>query len=238
MIQRETPERIGALQALLPLGLGIASVFIAGFATIFLAKAAGDTVKTLAENTSFGGSLLRAFLMAGFPEEATKLLMILLVPVILRSRVKNVYEYVLIGAAVGFGFAVAEEFYYGDIGADESAADYVSLVGRMISVPAHMSFNMLMGEFLGRAKFSGRTGKGSPALNCVLAILIPMGVHTLYDACTVFNGKLMTGEMIGALMALAGYVGLIIYEIVVLVRFRKKTETLCAMRLTAAEPAV
>ena len=107
----------------------------------------------------------------------------------------------------------------------------------MISVPAHMTFNMLMGEFLGRAKFSGRTGKGSSALNCVLAILIPMGVHTLYDACTVFNGKLMTGEMIGVLMALAGYAGLIIYEIVVLVRFRKKTETLCAMRLSAAEPA-
>ena len=163
--------------------------------------------------------------------------MILLALVILKSRVKNVYEYVLIGAAVGFGFAVAEEFYYGDFGAESSAADYVALVGRMISVPAHMTFNMVMGEFLGRARFNRLTGKGSPALDCVLAVLIPMGVHTLYDACTVFNSKLMTGEMSGVLMALAGYVGLMIYEIVVLIRFRKNTERFCGMRISAAEPA-
>ena len=163
--------------------------------------------------------------------------MILLALVILKSRVKNVYEYVLIGAAVGFGFAAAEEFYYGDFGAEAGAADYVAFVGRMISVPAHMTFNMVMGELLGRAKFSRLTGKGSPALYYVLAILIPMGVHTLYDACTVFNSKLMSGKMTGILMALAGYVGLLIFELVVLIRFRKKTEKFCDMRISAAEPA-
>ena len=44
------------------------------------------------------------------------------------------------------------------------------------------------------------------------------------DACTVFNSKLMAGEMIGIVMALAGYVGLLIFELVVLIRFRKNTE--------------
>ena len=142
----------------------------------------------------------------------------------------------MIGAAVGFGFAVAEEFYYGDFSAGGGAADYISFVGRMISVPAHMTFNMVMGEFLGRARFSRLTGKGSPALDCVLAILIPMGVHTLYDACTIFNGKLMAGEMTGMVTALAGYAGLLIYEIAVLLRFRKKTEKLCGMHIPPAEP--
>ena len=99
-----------------------------------------------------------------------------------------------------------------------------------------MTFNMVMGEYLGRARFNRLTGKGSPALYGVLAVLIPMGVHTLYDACTVFNSKLMTGEMSGVLMALAGYVGLMIYEIVVLIRFRKNTEKLCGMYMPAAEP--
>jgi hypothetical protein len=61
-----------------------------------------------------------------------------------------------------------------------------------------------------------------------------MGVHTLFDACTIFNSKLMTGEMSGILIALAGYVGLLIYEIVVLVRFRKNTEKFCGMRISAA----
>lgn len=237
MIKRETPERIGAFQALLPLALGVVSMFIGVFATVLLAKSLGGIANMMAGNTGFGSSLLRSFLMAGFTEETAKLLMILLALVILKSRVKNVYEYVLIGAAVGFGFAAAEEFYYGGSGAETSAADYVALVGRMISVPAHMTFNMVMGEFLGRARFNRLTGKGSPALDCVLAVLIPMGVHTLYDACTVFNSKLMTGEMSGILMALAGYVGLMIYEIVVLIRFRKNTEKFCGMRTSAAKPA-
>ena len=114
MIKRETPERIGAFQALLPFALGVASMFLGALATILLAKSLGGMANILAGNTSFGSSLLRSFLMAGGTEEMAKLLMILLTLVILKSRVKNVYEYVLIGAAVGFGFAVAEEFYYGD----------------------------------------------------------------------------------------------------------------------------
>ena len=237
MIQRETPEQIGAFQALLPLALGVGSMFLGALATVLIAKALGGMANMLTGNKGFGGSLLRSFLMAGFTEETAKLLMILLALVILKSRVKNVYEYVLIGAAVGFGFAVAEEFYYGDFSSQGDAADYVSFVARMISVPAHMTFNMVMGELLGRAKFSRLTGKGSPALYCVLAILIPMGVHTLVDACTVFNSKLMSGEMIGILMALAGYVGMLVFELVVLIRFRKKTAKFCDMRLSAAEPA-
>ena len=237
MIKRETPERIGAFQALAPIALGVVSMFIGALATVLLAKSLGGMANMMAGNRGFGGSLLRSFLMAGVTEETAKLLMILLALVILKSRVKNVYEYVLIGAAVGLGFAAAEEFFYGGFGAESSAADYVALVGRMISVPAHMTFNMVMGEFLGRARFNRLTGKGSPALDCVLAVLIPMGVHTLYDACTVLNSKLMTGEMSGILMALAGYVGMLVFELVVLIRFRKKKAKFCDMRLSAAEPA-
>ena len=237
MIKRETPERIGAFQALLPFALGVVSMFIGALATVLLAKSLGGMAKMMAGNTGFGSSLLRSFLMAGGTEEMAKLLMILLTLVILKSRVKNVYEYVLIGAAVGFGFAIAEEFYYGNFGAEASAADYVSFVTRMISVPAHMTFNMVMAELLGMARFSRLTGKGSPALNCILAVLIPMGVHSLVDACTVFNSKLMAGEMSGVLTALACFAGLLIYELVVLIRFRKKTEKFCGMHFYAAEPA-
>ena len=236
MIRRETPERIGAVQALVPLALGVVSMFIGGLATVLLAKALGGMSNMISGNNGFGSSLFRSFLMAGVTEETAKLLMILLALAILKSRVKNVYEYVLIGAAVGFGFAVAEEFYYGDFGAEASAEDYVSLVARMISVPAHMTFNMVMAELLGRARFGRLTGKGSPALNVVLALLIPMGVHSLYDACTVFNSKLMSGELIGVALALSGYAGLLIFELVVLIRFRKKTALFCGMS-TLAEAA-
>ena len=54
------------------------------------------------------------------------------------------------------------------------------------------------------------------------------------DACTVFTSKLMGGEMSGILIAFAGYVGLMIYKIIVLIRFRKNTEKFCGMRISAA----
>lgn len=236
MIKRETAERIGVLQALLPLALGVGSMFIGGLFTVLIARALGGMENMLAGSTSFGSSLLHALLMAGISEEMAKLLMILLALVILRSRVKNVYEFVLIGAAVGFGFAVAEEFFYADYGAQASIADYVGLIGRIITVPAHMTFNMVMAEFLGKARFSRLSGKGSPVLCCVLAILIPVVAHSLYDACTIFNGTLLSGDLSGIVIAFAGYVGLMIYELVVLIRFRKKTAAFCDMS-TLAETA-
>ena len=45
-----------------------------------------------------------------------------------------------------------------------------------------------------------------------------------------------TPERIGVALALAGYAGLLIYELVVLIRFRKKTALFCGMS-TLAEAA-
>ena len=166
-------------------------------------------------------------------EEIAKFILILVILVILRKKVKNVYEYILIGAAVGMGFSFFEEFAYG--GGED--ATIVSTVGRLISVPAHMTFNMVMAEFLGRAKFSKLSGKGSVILNYVLALLVPIIIHTLYDVCTAFNSSLMRGEVSGLVRALIGYAALLVYELVVLVRYKKKTETFCGMS-TLAEEAV
>ena len=41
MIKRETPEWIGAFQALFPIALGVVSMFIGALATVLLAKALG-----------------------------------------------------------------------------------------------------------------------------------------------------------------------------------------------------
>ena len=100
-----------------------------------------------------------------------------------------------------------------------------------------MTFNMVMGEFLGRAKFSKLSGKGSAALNYVLALLVPIVIHTLYDVCTAFNSSLMRGEMGGMVRALIGYVGLLVFEFLVLVRCRKKTATFCGMSTLSGEAA-
>jgi RsiW-degrading membrane proteinase PrsW (M82 family) len=107
----------------------------------------------------------------------------------------------------------------------------------MIAVPAHMTFNMVMAEFLGRAKYNKLNGKGSVVLNYVWALLIPIVVHTLYDVCTVFNSSMMRGELSGIIRALTAYVAMLVYEAIVLVRCKKKTEMFCGMSTLAKKVA-
>ena len=160
------------------------------------------------------------------------IIVVLLILPIFHKKVKNVYEYILIGACVGIGFTIIEEYTYG---ADN--ATIVSTIGRMISVPAHMTFNMVMAEFLGRAKFSKLNGKGSVVLNYALALLVPVVVHTLYDVCTAFNSSLMRGELSGMIMAFIGYAFMLVYELIILIRCKKKTAMFCGMSTLAEDAA-
>ena len=234
MVKRELPQPVGAMQALLPIALGLLShpLTLPFSMASIKSQAASGTALKLSE-LSFAQSLERSFIVAGGLEEIAKLVLIIVVLLVFRGKVKNVYEYVLIGACVGFGFSIIEEFSYG---ADD--ASVFSTVMRMISVPAHMTFSMIMAEFLGRAKYSKLTGKGSAALSYVLAAVVPVAVHTLYDARTAFNPDLVKGEMAGIAKALIGYVGLMAYEIVVLIRFKKKTRQLCEMSLLRGDTSV
>lgn len=233
MVKREIPQPVGWLQALLPIAIGMLSLpMTLPFSMGYLKSMSENPNTPKLTELNFIQSLERSFILAGGLEEIAKLILILVVLFIFRNKVKNIYEFILIGACIGIGFSIAEEFAYGG---DETAT-VISIIGRMISVPAHMTFNMVMAEFLGRAMFSKLTGKGSVILNYTLALLVPIVIHTLYDACTAFNASLMRGEMTGMVMALIGYVGLLVYELAVLVRFRKKTAVFCGMS-TLAESA-
>ncbi len=235
MVKREIPQPVDWLQALLPIAIGLLShPLTIPFSMSYLKALAADPNAVKLSQMNLIQSLERALILAGGLEEIAKLIMIIVTLLILpffHKKVKNVYEYILIGACVGIGFALIEEFTYGG-----DNATIVSTIGRMISVPAHMTFSMVMAEFLGRAKFSRLNGKGSAVLNYVLALLVPIVVHTLYDACTAFNPSLMRGEMRGMITALIGYECLLVYELIVLVRFKMKTAMFCGMS-TLAEDA-
>ena len=234
MVKREIPQPVGWPQALLPIAIGCLSMpMTVPVSMSYLKALSADPNSVKLIDMTFLQALERSFLVAGGLEELAKLILILVILLIFRKKVKNVYEYILIGACVGIGFSVFEEFFYG---ADEDA-NIFSTVCRLISVPAHMTFNMLMGEFLGRAKFCKLTGKGSAALNYVLALLIPITVHTLYDVCTTLNSSMMRGELSGLVRAVVGYVCLLVFEIIVLVRCKKKTAMLCGMSTLPEEAA-
>lgn len=233
MVKREIPQPVSWLQALLPIAIGMLShPLTLPFSMSYLKALAADPNAVKLSEMNFIQSLERSFILAGGLEEIAKLILIIVILLIFRKKVKNVYEYILIGACVGIGFSIIEEFSYG---ADN--ATIVSTIARMISVPAHMTFNMVMAEFLGRAKFSKLNGKGSVVLNYVLALLVPVVVHTLYDVCTAFNSSLMRGEISGVIRALIGYAFLLVYEVIVLVRCKKKTVMFCGMSTLAEDAA-
>ena len=226
MVKREIPEPIGWQQALIPIAIGMVSFPITVPFSMGLMKAMGKDPNALKlTELNFFQALWRDLILAGGLEEIAKLLMILVVLFIFRNKVKNVYEFILIGACVGIGFTIAEEYFYGS---DEDAT-VLSIVLRTIAVPAHMTFNMVMAEFLGRARISKLSGKGSPVIYCLLAILVPITVHTLYDVTTAFNPSLMRGEMKGMIVAIIGYVCLLVYEYAVLIRCKKKTAVFSEM---------
>ena len=230
MVKREIPQPVGWLQALLPIAIGMLSYpMTVPFSIGFMKALANNPNSLKLSEMNFIQALGRDLILAGGLEEIAKLVIIVVILLIFRKKVKSVYEYILIGACVGIGFALIEEFTYGS--ADD--ANIVSTIGRLISVPAHMTFNMVMAEFLGRARLSKLTGKGSTILNYVLALLVPLVIHTLYDVSTAFNPSLMRGEEKGVIIALIGYVCLLVYELVVLLRFKKKTAELCGLSTLA-----
>lgn len=230
MVKREIPRPVGRLQALLPIAIGMLSYPLTVPFSIGYLKAMANNPNALKlTEMNFFQALGRDLILAGGLEEIAKLVIIVVILLIFRKNVKNVYEYILIGACVGIGFALIEEFSYST--ADD--ANIVSTIGRLLSVPAHMTFNMVMAEFLGRAGLSKQTGKGSTILNYVLALLVPLVIHTLYDVSTAFNPSLMRGEVKGVIIALIGYVCLLVYELVVLLRCKKKTAEFCGLNTPA-----
>ncbi|MBR5605318.1 MAG: PrsW family intramembrane metalloprotease [Verrucomicrobia bacterium] len=234
MVKREIPQPVGWLQALLPIAIGMLSYpLTVPFSMGYLKALANNPNSLKLSEMNFIQALGRDLILAGGLEEIAKLVIIVVILLIFRKKVKNVYEYILIGACVGIGFALIEEFSYGS--ADD--ANIVSTIGRLISVPAHMTFNMVMAEFLGRARLSKLTGKGSAILNYVLALLVPLVIHTLYDVSTAFNPSLMRGEVKGEIIALIGYVSLLVFELVVLLRCKKKTAELCGLSTLAEKAA-
>ena len=227
MVKREIPEPVVWQQALIPIAIGMVSFPITlPFSMGYMKFLSNDSNALKLSELNFFQALWRDLILAGGLEEIAKLLMILVILFIFRNKVKNVYEFILIGACVGIGFTIAEEFSYGS-GED---ATILSAVLRMIAVPAHMTFNMVMAEFLGRARISKLSGKGSPVIYYLLAIIVPITIHTLYDVTTAFNSSLMRGELKGMILAAIGYVCLLVYEFVVLIRCKKKTAVFCGMR--------
>ena len=229
MIKREVPEPIGRLQAILPVILGGICVLVsgpAGIGLLYAFKSIGVTGETMA---NLPAAFFTAFFMAGGVEELFKFLAIIITIAILKNRVKNVYEYIILGAAVGFGFTVVEDFTFGE-----------SIFVLLIRTPlmfTHMTLNMIMGEFIGRAKYNKQKGEGQTALYWAWGLIIPMALHTLYDAGTIFNYPAIRGGdfVVGGILGGAAILTNVVLLIYILVRAKKNAEKFSALSILSKD---
>ena len=97
----------------------------------------------------------------------------------------------------------------------------------------HMTLNMIMGEFIGRAKYNKQKGEGQTALYWACGLIIPMALHTLYDAGTIFNYPAIKGGdfVVGGILGGAAILTNVVLLIYVLVRARKNAEAFSALSI-------
>ena len=226
MIRREEPSAIGKAQAVVPVVFGVLSllpsVALAILGSFILKKAGYEAERLPLLIRSFNS----AFIAAGLPEETVKLLMMLLALRVFRSKVRNVYEYILIGAAVGFGFTLLEEFFYG-------SGSVLTGIIRFLLIGMHMVFGIIMAKHLGLARYVRITGRGSAAKEYFLAFVIPLLLHTAHDTFTVSNRFLDAGDdttqMIGLVLSFATLIVMFAVQLKVLLRLRRDTAHYCEM---------
>lgn len=228
MIARDVPEPIGRKQAVVPVLLGFVSLPLSFIFTLLCVGSLLQTVGyTPADYSLLAQSALTAFLFAGLTEELAKFLMIMAAFRIFRNTVRNVYEYMLIGAAVGFGFTLPEEALYG--------SELIGFLFRLDFIAGHVMFGLIMTYFLGMAQYKKVQNQGPPSREYILALLVPILVHTLYDICTANNKFLYHADenmqMIGILMGLVGAMAAFVLQIVILLKYKKNAEKLCSLRL-------
>ena len=226
MIRREEPSAIGKAQAVVPVVFGVLSmlpsVALAILGSFVLKKAGYEAERLPLLIRSFNA----AFIGAGLPEETVKLLMILLALRVFRSKVRNVYEYILIGAAVGFGFTLLEEFFYG-------SGSVLTAIIRFLLVGMHMVLGIIMAKHLGLARYGKISGKGSASKEYFLAFAVPVFLHTAHDTFTVSNRFLDAGDdtmqMIGLVLSFATLIVMFAVQLKVLLRLRRDTAHYCEM---------
>lgn len=227
MIDREVPEKITTLQALVPVGLGVVSLGLSFLFMIGSGLLLSMTGYVRDANPVWVQSIVAAFTVAGFPEELAKWLMIAITLILFHKKVDNVYEYALAGAAVGAGFTVFEEFLYGSDG-------LIIILFRLILIAIHMICGILMGYYLGKAKVQRVSGKGLGLVNYILAFIIPIALHTIHDATTGMNFYLLSDdaslEDTGIIIGIVGTIIFFAVQFTVLRQFKKNAEKLSMLK--------
>lgn len=120
--------------------------------------------------------LIYAFIVVALTEEGFKYLALRLY-MYRHEEFDEPYDGIMYGAAVSLGFAAIENVLYVFMASDEAVQ--TGLLRMFTAVPAHAVFGVVMGYFLGHAKFA--TEKKKASLDHLKGLGAAVLLHGLYD---------------------------------------------------------
>ena len=132
---------------------------------------------------------IKAFLMVGLIEEFSKYIIVRYYAQP-KDAFNEPFDGIVYGVMVSMGFAVTENIFYVFEDGIETA-----IARAFTAVPAHATFGILMGYFMGKAKFS----KNKTVLN-LIGLLLAVIFHGAYDFFLFIS--FVPGIWIGAFVSL------------------------------------
>lgn len=138
------------------------------------------------EEEVFNHALTNYILFPSIIEEFFKWL-VLLIAIFRHVDFEDPYDGILYGASVSLGFATVENIIYLlEFGTD------IAFMRALLPVSSHALFGVVMGYYLGKAKFS-EAGREKEWL--FWAFFIPLILHVLYNASLHFNDNILFGAV-------------------------------------------
>ena len=138
-----------------------------------------------------GGTVFyQAFFEAGIPEEFCKWALFMMV--IWRDRnFDESFDGIVYACFIGLGFACVENLMYVFGSESYNTALHTGVARALLSVPGHFLFAVIMGYFLGMAKFkSQQRGK-----YLILSIICPVVAHGLFDYLLMLSSALSENNL-------------------------------------------
>ena len=169
--QEPVPELLKAF------GYGVGSAFLAMLVALPLS---GFGLVPSAPVTAWDHFRVAVF-GAGIPEELCKFLMLMQ----FLRRCKFFDEYmdgIVYTACIGLGFAALENILY--LFQNFAAWPAVGAMRALVSVPGHFFFAVVMGYYVSKAFFDHPSGR---VRNLVLSVVVPMLLHSLFDALLMIS---------------------------------------------------
>jgi RsiW-degrading membrane proteinase PrsW (M82 family) len=145
--------------------IGVFSVLPASFASLKMEELFSDSIGTWAE------TIIYAFIVIALSEELIKFLFLRFY-MYRKEAFNEPFDGIVYGVMIGMGFATFENLFYVFDGGVSTA-----LIRMFSAVPAHAVLGVMMGYYVGKAKFEPLRAKSWTAK----AFFIPFLAHGLYD---------------------------------------------------------